>query len=73
MHAVVREILGPMLGRARDRGELRAGLDDDRIVEWLRGIYVMMILREDLNADGERALISEFVLPWLVAPPLLPE
>jgi AcrR family transcriptional regulator len=65
MHAIVLEILGPMLDRSRARGELRSGMDNDRIVEWLRGIYLMLILREDLDPDGERALITDFVLPSL--------
>jgi AcrR family transcriptional regulator len=67
MHRIVLEILSPMLTRARDRGELRPGLTDDRVVEWLRGVYLMLILREDLDAPGERALIEDFVLPSLLA------
>jgi AcrR family transcriptional regulator len=65
MQRIVLDILSPMLARARARGELRPGLDDDRVVEWLRGVYLMLILREDLDADGERALIVDFVLPSL--------
>ena len=65
MQRIVLDILSPMLARARARGELRPGLDDDRVVEWLRGVYLMLILREDLDAEGERALIVDFVLPSL--------
>lgn len=66
MQGIVIEILGPMLDRARARNELRPGIDNERIVEWLRGIYLMLIMREDLDADAERALIRDFVLPSLV-------
>lgn len=67
MHRIVLDVLGPMLRRARARGEIRPEVSDDRAVEWLRGVYLMLILREDLDADAERALVADFVLPSLVA------
>lgn len=69
MHHVVLELLAPMFATARAAGEMRADVDDDRAVQWLRGVYLMLILREDLDADGERAMIRDFVLPSLVVAP----
>jgi AcrR family transcriptional regulator len=66
MQAIVLDVIGPMLRRGRERGEMRAEVSDDRAVEWLRGVYLMLMLREDLDADAERALIADFVLPSLV-------
>jgi AcrR family transcriptional regulator len=66
MQAIVLDVIGPMLRRGRERGEMRADVSDDRAVEWLRGVYLMLMLREDLDADAERALIADFVLPSLV-------
>jgi AcrR family transcriptional regulator len=67
MQGIVLDVLGPMLRRARERGEIRPELSNDRAVEWLRGVYLMLILREDLDAEAEKALVTDFVLPSLVA------
>ena len=66
MQGIVLDVLGPMLRRARDRGEIRPEVSDDRVVEWLRGVYLMLILREDLDAQAEKALVADFVLPSLL-------
>jgi AcrR family transcriptional regulator len=67
MQGIVLDVLGPMLRRARERGEIRPEVSDERAVEWLRGVYLMLMLREDLDADAEKALVADFVLPSLVA------
>ncbi|BDB44008.1 MULTISPECIES: TetR/AcrR family transcriptional regulator [Mycobacterium] len=72
MQGIVLDVLGPMLRRARERGEIRPEVSDDRAVEWLRGVYLMLMLREDLDADAEKALVTDFVLPSLVAHPDTP-
>ncbi|MCX2929945.1 TetR/AcrR family transcriptional regulator [Mycobacterium sp. CVI_P3] len=69
MQAIVADLLGPMLRRGREQGELRADVTDERVVEWLRGVYLMLMLREDLDADAERAMVADFVLSSLVANP----
>jgi AcrR family transcriptional regulator len=69
MHEIVLDVLGPMLNRARMRGEIRADVSNDRVVEWLRGVYLMLILREDLDTDAEKAMLADFVLPSLLAGP----
>jgi AcrR family transcriptional regulator len=66
MQAFVLDLFGPMLARARKRKEIRADIDDDRIIEWLRAVYLMLLLREDLSAAEERALVEDFVLPSVV-------
>jgi len=67
MQGIVLDVVGPMLRRARERGEIRPEVTDERAVEWLRGVYLMLMLREDLDADAEKALVADFVLPSLVA------
>jgi AcrR family transcriptional regulator len=67
MQDIVLDVLGPMLRRARERGEIRPEVSDERVAEWLRGVYLMLILREDLDADAEKALVTDFVLPSLIA------
>lgn len=67
MQTIVLDVLRPMLERGRAQGEMRPEVSDDRAIEWLRGVYLMLILREDLDADAERALVADFVLPSLLA------
>lgn len=69
MQAIVSDVLGPMLRRGREQGELRPDVTDDRVVEWLRGVYLMLMLREDLDAAAERAMVADFVLSSLVVNP----
>lgn len=59
----------PRFARARARGELRSDVTDDQIVEWLRGCYLQLMLRDDLadDPDGQRAVLRNFVLPSVLA------
>lgn len=72
LQPIVADVLGPMLRRGREQGELRAEISDARAIEWLRGVYLMLILRTDLDAAAERALIADFVVPSLVVGSLVP-
>ena len=72
MQTIVMDVLGPMLRRGRQHGQIRTDVSDERVVEWLRGVYLMLMLREDLNPEGERALVADFVLPSLVVDPDAP-
>ncbi len=72
MQEIVLDVLGPVLRRGREQGAMRPDISDDRAIEWLRGVYLMLLLREDLDTDAERALVVDFVIPSLVAGPVLP-
>jgi AcrR family transcriptional regulator len=65
MQDIVLDVLGPMFERAREHGEIRTDISNDRAAEWLRGVYLMLILREDLDTNSEKAMISDFVVPSL--------
>ena len=51
--------------KARVRGELRKDIGDAELANWLRGVHLLLLLREDLNAKGQEALLRKFVLPAL--------
>lgn len=72
MQVIVLDILRPVLRRGREQGVMRPDISDDRAIEWLRGVYLMMLLREDLDTDAERALVADFVIPSLVSGPVSP-
>ncbi|NKQ57073.1 TetR/AcrR family transcriptional regulator [Amycolatopsis sp. K13G38] len=67
MRALADQLLGPLLHRAADRGELRAGVDLSLALDWIRGVYVMLWLRSDLTARDRRAFIEDFLVPSLAA------
>lgn len=62
---LVEEFWRPWFDRARHSGELRSDVDDADLVEWIRGVYLMLILRDDIDAARERELLQRFLLPSL--------
>ncbi|GAA5151144.1 hypothetical protein GCM10023321_17650 [Pseudonocardia eucalypti] len=62
MHHLVAELWRPLFARGRKEGKLREDATEDELVEWIRGIYLMLMLRTDLDADGDRHLIRTFLL-----------
>ena len=65
-HEFVKAFFADAFTAARASGELRTDVTDDQLSEWIRGVYMMMILREDLDAERERDMIETFLLPSLL-------
>jgi AcrR family transcriptional regulator len=63
---VMRSIWADALARARERGELRTDLTDLEIADWFRFVNFTLLLREDLDRDGQKRLLRTFVLPALL-------
>jgi AcrR family transcriptional regulator len=55
----------PWFERGRAEGDMRSDVRDEDAVEWIRGCYLSMILRDDLTVERERQLITDFLLPAL--------
>jgi AcrR family transcriptional regulator len=55
----------PWFEKARAEGDMRADVRDEDAVEWIRGCYLSMILRDDLTVERERQLLTDFLLPAL--------
>lgn len=51
--------------RARRAGELRRDLDDRSLAHWLLGVFLVLLLRDDLDSDAQTDLITMLVLPGL--------
>ena len=64
-HEFVKGFFKDAFAAARASGELRSDVSDDEMVDWIRGVYMMMILREDLDAEREREMVLNFLLPSL--------
>ncbi len=73
VHAAVARVFRPLFERARRLGELRTDVSDDELVEWIRTVYLSLILRTDLDAGAIRRAVRTFLLPSmtyrLAAPP----
>ena len=65
-HEFVKTFFADAFAAARAAGQLRADVTDDALVDWIRGVYMMMILREDLDAEREREMVLTFLLPSLM-------
>jgi len=65
MHTYVKRCLAPILERARSAGSLRAGADDDAIVDWLQGQMTWLTPRDDLDEAAMETLLHAFVVPSL--------
>jgi hypothetical protein len=62
MHHLVAELWSPLFARGRAEGKLRTDVSEDQMVEWIRGVYLMLMLRSDLDAEGDRAMVRSFLL-----------
>jgi AcrR family transcriptional regulator len=64
-HAMAVEVWHPLIERARQRGEIRADLDEDDFVEWLTSIHWLFWLRADTDLDWIRRQLRFFLVPSL--------
>lgn len=66
IHNEVREFFAPAFAEARAAGELREGITDDEIVEWLSSVWISFILRDELDTKAARRMLEVFMLPSLL-------
>jgi AcrR family transcriptional regulator len=69
--ALMRAVWEPRLAQARRDQMIRTDVTDDELIEWLRGVYLLLLLREDLaeQPDRQRAILRNFLLPALTLRP----
>ncbi len=68
------EMWAPLLEEARARGEIRDGLTDEEICQWIALVQLILVGRMDFNSDDDpdnRRMLTNFLLPCIVddAPP----
>jgi len=71
IHEAVARLFRPLFEKARTAGELRSDVSDDELVDWIRTVYLSLILRSDLDADALRRVSRTFLVPSMTcsAPP----
>jgi hypothetical protein len=47
---------------------LRHDLDDRSLANWLLGVFLVLLLRDDLHDEAQADLITKLVLPGLRPP-----
>jgi AcrR family transcriptional regulator len=62
MHHLVAELWHPLFERGRAEGRLREDATEEQMVEWIQGVYLMLMLRSDLDSDGDRTVLRTFLL-----------
>jgi AcrR family transcriptional regulator len=65
MHDLIRSVTQRPFQRARQLGEMRASIADHDAVDWIQGIYLVMLLRDDLTPSQTRAKLWDFLVPAL--------
>lgn len=60
------DIWSPFIERARESGQLRPGISNERAVEWIRNIHAVVTLRNDYSLEQQRSLFSDFLVPSLI-------
>lgn len=63
---LVMVILIPSLEAARESGELREGLDNEEVAEWLMREFLMLVSEGPWTADRLRRRVRQFLLPVLL-------
>jgi AcrR family transcriptional regulator len=67
---LAREMWEPILTEARQRGDLRADLDDKAIATWMTYLILLLVGRGDIEPDvaAQRQMLRTFVAPAFAPP-----
>lgn len=66
---LTQEMWAPLLDEARERGEIRDGLTDEEICEWIALVQLILVGRMDFSSEGDpenRRMLTNFLLPSIV-------
>lgn len=66
VRAMMLDLWGPVIDRARAEGRLRAGVETGEAVDWIRQQHALLGVRDDLDDTQRRRLLEIFVVPALL-------
>jgi AcrR family transcriptional regulator len=66
IHAIVANLLGPILDRGEKAGMVRSDKTRDEIVDWVRAVYLTLINQPATDTARERAFVADFLLPSIM-------
>lgn len=61
----VADCIAPLLETGRRQGRLRADVETEAIVDWIRSVLLSLIYQPHLSEDERRQVVRTFVLPSL--------
>ena len=61
--AGLRDLWGPVLERGRAARRIPPELTDDRVMELLSAVSVIVLMRDDLSRDQRRDLLGDLLVP----------
>ena len=65
MHGLIHSVTAEPFRRARAAGRMRTDIDDAAAVDWIQNIFLVMLLRDDLDPPRTRARLWTFLVPAL--------
>lgn len=66
---LTQEMWAPLLDEARERDEIRDGLTDEEICEWIALVELILVGRMDFSTEGDpenRQMLANFLVPSIV-------
>ncbi|MGX6511011.1 TetR/AcrR family transcriptional regulator [Rhodococcus sp. SJ-2] len=66
---LTQEMWAPLLDEARERDEIREGLTDEEICEWIALVELILVGRMDFSTEGDpenRRMLANFLVPSIV-------
>ena len=63
MHGLIHSVTEAAFRRARLAGHMRAEIGDEQAVDWVQNIFLVMLLRDDLDAPATREQLWNFLVP----------
>lgn len=66
VHDIVVNLLGPILQRGRDAGQLRTDKTQDELIDWIRVVYLILINPPTTATSDVRKMVADFLLPSIM-------
>lgn len=59
----------PILDKARKEGRIKPKMTNDRIMEWVRHVHTILMLRDDQDEAVQRQMLRDFFVPSILNGP----
>ena len=66
IHDIVVDLLGPILEHGLETNVLRTDKTTDELIDWIRVVYLSVIIQPNPVARNERDIVADFLLPSIM-------
>jgi AcrR family transcriptional regulator len=66
IHDIVVDLLGPILEHGLETNMLRTDKTTDELIDWIRVVYLSVIIQPNPVARNERDIVADFLLPSIM-------